>query len=139
MCSLVHLVKMKENIHMCSTRTWIYLFIIQSPDSLTKIAIFLLVTHLYPLSLVLPPTFVAVDFRKRKRQMTTCHLNFYQICYERVAFLWVVLLQVCVIVLNYIMESLANTAVKVDGKGPPTTTPGHYTSSACYYTVAHKV
>lgn len=40
---------------------------------------------------------------------------------ERVSFLWVVVLQVCVIVLRDIMESLANTAVKVVGKGPPAT------------------
>lgn len=67
-----------------------------------------------------------MDWRKKKKDDNIMsHLNFYQICYERVVFLWVVLLQVCVIVLHYITESLANTAVKVDGKGPPTTTLSH--------------
>lgn len=96
---------------------------------------------MYTLSPVLPPTFVAMDLKKKEKIVDNImsHLNFDQICYERVAFLWVVLLQACVIVLHYITESVTNTAVKVDGKGPLTTTLGHYTSSACYYTVAHKV
>lgn len=112
----------------------------QSKDNLTKIATILLVTHVYSLSG--SPSHICCNGFKKKEKIVDnimSHLNFDQICYERVAFLWVVLLQACVIVLHYITESVTNTAVKVDGKGPLTTTLGHYTSSACYYTVAHKV